>query len=929
MMSNPTTPVLNSLLLLSWNCNGLQSKIHELRSYLVSHPSIDIILLQEVKTVNNINIPNYTLHHTPREGTTRYGGTAIYIKNNIPHFPLQNSPINGIDYTSIVLDFPNRQIHIASVYVRHGRPYPINQLNSLFLHFHHTFIAGDFNARHRNWNCHATAPGGTAVHNLVSANNYSLHAPRTPTHFQANSHPSIIDLAISNNFPFPVTTSTHNIFNSDHLPVSFKIDIINPISPPPSHAINWKEFYTHLENNNFTLPNINSPASLEDAIESLENSILDAQTQATFHYFKNDNQHLLLPPHIHQLIKYRNNLRRRFQITRDPSIKPRLNRLSRQIKNKIRDFKQKSWEDFLDTLTPEDNSLWKLRRRLNANKSPIPPITVNNRTAYTDEEKANFFADAYEKQFSPNPTFPNSQIQDQHINNVKHIVDDFLNNDIYNGTYLNSKNHPPSLSQTSLQNPLHIDGATDPVAPLIERCTGDEIRQIVIKLKPKKSPGIDKISNKALKNLPQIYYDHIANITNSIFDLNYYPNRWKTSITVPIPKGLNDYSKPENFRPISLLPSISKVIERVIRARLLDFTTEHNIIIPEQFGFRAQHSTSHQLLRVVEFLSANLNDSNPAAAVFLDVAKAFDKVWHTGLIYKMLQIGFNPRLIRLIHSYLSRRLFCVRINNTLSTLRRILAGILQGSALGPFLFNIYFNDIPRNLYTLLALYADDMCIYAADPNIKFLQIHIQQHIDTLMEWCLLWRIKINNNKCHAIFFSYKLNRPSRILINDIPLDWETNTEYLGVTLDNHLTWKKHIANTRGKAASLNKSTTNLIRNAGLSINNKLLLYNQCILPKLTYAIPVWGYAAKSNLKRLCGFHNNQLRKIRNGSRYLRNTTILNDLKTKSFPHYVRHLSNNFYKKINDLNNEIIAGLPDYEVSDIPAKRPRYSKFCEG
>ena len=403
---NNTPTNFSSLLVLSWNCNGITHKIHELRSFVISNPHFDIILLQEVRLSKHIyNIPGFTLHYTPRPNAGPVGGTAIYIKSHIPHFPLQNTQLNGMDHTGIMLSFQHRKILIVSTYIRHVRPYPINDILDIFNLNTHAFLAGDFNAKNRRWNCHGTSSGGTSLHNLVVAHNFNLHAPATPTHpGNSRCRPSIIDFAISKNFPFPVTTNTLNIFNSDHYPVSFKIDIINPISPPPSVAINWKTFYDKLNNNNFTLHDINDTNDLERATAELEESIIDAQSEATAPSFKNNKpNYLILPNHINILIRQRNRTRRDFQRTRDPLLRPILNNLGHRIKTEIKRFKNKQWGDFLDSLSPQDNSLWRIKKKLNKDSNPIPPITVNNITAYTDLEKANFFANAYEVQFSPNP----------------------------------------------------------------------------------------------------------------------------------------------------------------------------------------------------------------------------------------------------------------------------------------------------------------------------------------------------------------------------------------------------------------------------------------------------------------------------------------------------------------------------------------------
>lgn len=366
-------------------------------------------------------------------------------------------------------------------------------------------------------------------------------------------------------------------------------------------------------------------------------------------------------------------------------------------------------------------------------------------------------------------------------------------------------------------------------------------------------------------------------------------------------------------------------MERVIKAQLQIHMDQHKILMPEQFGFRPKHSTQHQLLRVVEFLSEKLNSKTPVAAILLDIAKAFDKIWHEALIYKLIQCKFPARLIHLIHSYLCNRQLRVRLNNALSDLYNILSGVLQGSALGPTLFNIFFNDIPRTIYTYLALYADDTAIYASAHHIHTLYRILQNHIDSFTDWCSRWRVKINESKTAAIYFSKTYQTPQRIIVNTTTIPWSDHANYLGITLDKRLTWQKHIQNIRIKVAIAAGSLKPLMAGRTLSIHNKLILYNTCILPIMTYGCPIWGFVCDTSMNNLCRLHNKNLRIVRGASRYLRNTTILRDLQTTNFKQRVKHLAQEFYISYYNLPNEIIAETEDYEVSSTNnRKRPRYS-----
>ncbi|GFX92602.1 RNA-directed DNA polymerase from mobile element jockey [Trichonephila clavipes] len=237
----------------------------------------------------------------------------------------------------------------------------------------------------------------------------------------------------------------------------------------------------------------------------------------------------------------------------------------------------------------------------------------------------------------------------------------------------------------------------------------------------------------------------------------------KTAVVIPILKPDKNSALAESYRPISLLPVLSKLAEKVILARLNDHLERENILIPEQHGFRPRLSTSHQLLRVVEFIKEGNNKDECTAAVFLDIQKAFDRVWHTGLLFKLITYKIPPPLIYLLNSYISDRSFTVKINRTFSQLKKINAGVAQGSILAPTLFNLYVNDIIKNSNTIICMYADDTAILSRHRNLDTLVENINEHLAHLETWFSVWKIALNSSKTEAVFFSKRKPPPEIIL----------------------------------------------------------------------------------------------------------------------------------------------------------------------
>ncbi|GFY33984.1 RNA-directed DNA polymerase from mobile element jockey [Trichonephila clavipes] len=300
-------------------------------------------------------------------------------------------------------------------------------------------------------------------------------------------------------------------------------------------------------------------------------------------------------------------------------------------------------------------------------------------------------------------------------------------------------------------------------------------------------------------------------------------------------------------------------------------------------------STYHPLLGLTEKITAGFQRGRSTGAVFLDIQKAFDRVWVSGLIYKLITNNFPPALIHLINSYLVNRTFQVRVNDTLSSSHSINYGVPQGSLLGPLLFNIYINDIPTHPQTSTNIYADDTVTLATYKNHNTITIALNNHLKLLETFFDTWKIKINIDKTIAVLFTNRKTQPTPPTLYSTQLQWSQSTKYLGLTLDKKLTWKQHIIQTRDKFRRAQRAIFPLIgRNSELNLYNKLLLYTAVLRPILTYGSPVWGYAANSNIKILEVAQNSLIRNIVKANRYARNSKIYEDIKISPFKAYIQN-----------------------------------------
>ena len=382
-----------------------------------------------------------------------------------------------------------------------------------------------------------------------------------------------------------------NELDSDHIPVLLDLGEGEEVADEVKvTTTRWDRFSDELDRLIGSLPVLTSSRDVDEAVASLTNTIQQATDNVSRTFNRpTANPVVDLPQDIRELIREKNRVRRRWQRYARPEDRVASNRLAAQVKERLREYRSARWDAKLESLSTQNQSLWRMAKALRKDKSRMPPLHGERGIVYTEADKAEAIADSLERQCSPNY---------QHcdvifVGRINRLVRQRL------------KGEPDSV---------------------IKHVSPREIWDIVSKLNKRKAPGPDKISNHALKNLSRKGIVAITNIINAALRLRYFPPEWKKADVVVIPKAKQDRQYPQNYRPISLLSTLGKVMEKVILARLQDEVHTRNIIPEHQHGFRHQHSTEHQLLRVVEYTTEGFNNRQATGAVFLDVAKAFDKV---------------------------------------------------------------------------------------------------------------------------------------------------------------------------------------------------------------------------------------------------------------------------------------------------------------
>ncbi len=319
-----------------------------------------------------------------------------------------------------------------------------------------------------------------------------------------------------------------------------------------------------------------------------------------------------------------------------------------------------------------------------------------------------------------------------------------------------------------------------------------------------------------------------------------------------IPKKKSNSSDPKDYRPISLTSNLAKMAEKLMAIKLKEFLKENNIIIKQQSGFRSHRQTKDNICFITQKITEQFNRGKKVCGIFFDIASAFDKVWHKGLIYKLIKLKAPSFIICWLKNFLDDRTFCVKVNNTCSQYYKITAGVPQGAALSPLLFSIFINDMPilhskNRDYSVL--FADDLFYMNCFKKFGNAQNHINKHLRKIETWLRMWRLMMAPHKCNFIIFSKyngdetsKLNLKlfnSKLVSNDKPtflgirfdkaLSFKNQTKYLQDACLNRLNFLKIVSK---RKYGLNKKT---LEQLYISLVRSILEYSAILFPVISYS----------------------------------------------------------------------------------------------
>ncbi len=366
-----------------------------------------------------------------------------------------------------------------------------------------------------------------------------------------------------------------------------------------------------------------------------------------------------------------------------------------------------------------------------------------------------------------------------------------------------------------------------------------------------KATGIDGLSSRLLKAGAHQIAGPLTHIMNLSISTATIPPEWKTAIVTPIYKDgcRTDCS---NYRPISVLPVLSKILERAVHAQLYNHLLENNLLTNTQSGFRPRHSTLTAATDVTDYILGNMDKGDLTGAVFLDLKKAFDTVDHGVLLSKLCNLGIKNNELNWFTNYLSNRQQCTVINNVYSDYMQISVGVPQGSILGPLLFICFINDLPNVIaQSKIVLYADDTAILYNAKTSSEVNTVLNEEISHVASWMYRNKLTVNASKTKVMMFGSQRKTKNCVLdvnLNNVKLEQVSAFKYLGLWFDPSLKWDTHI----DKIASKISQRTGVLRRIRQYIDQKTMcmMYNAIILPHIDYCCPIWTSTSNKYVNKI-------------------------------------------------------------------------------
>ena len=728
----------------------------------------DIITISETWLKNGIDTNYLTLpgYHTPviknRIDNSGYGGVLTWISDKLYYNRILTYENNNLEILWTEIRSNTQKLLIGNVY-RPPNSGPIwweefqtvyNAINEDNI-YSTVIILGDFNA-------HFPSYEGTKFLEFINNNNLNYHI-NSPTRITETSA-KILDQILSNccNLIDHVEIEDPVSFN-DHCTVGIWLKLKTEKHKCYNRRMwNFKEMDTNKFQNclsSIDFSFCDQITDIDSSVEAWTNKVYNAALSTI------PNKLVQIRPNdkpwfngfLRRLLRKKNRLYKRAKTLNttyfwDKFRKAR-NTYFNNCKRIRREYESTKYTALIEESKRNNKKWWLLLKNcmgITNMSSEIPPLKVNDNIFTNDKDKAEVFNNYFTK------------ICDLNLENAPDLD---MNNAKHQGNILEN----------------------------IEITNQDVIDQLK-NLDVTKAYGLDNISPRFLKLGYEYLHDSITKLFNYSLRNKIFPTVWKLAYVTPLYKK-NNPSEVGNYRPVSILNTLSKVFEKIIFKYMYNFFIDENIISPFQSGFLPGFSTISQLIEIHYKLAFALENKKETRMVFLDISKAFDRVWHHGLIYKLKGCGIEGNLLEWIENYLFERKQCVKIKGVSSDLNMIKAGVPQGSVLGPLLFLIFINDLTKQIDKCnIRLFADDTCLFSSSTNRNQIAANINHDLNKVQQWATFWQVEFGAHKSKVLNISNRLNQDNlpQILLNDTQIENVQSHKHLGIILDTKLSWSNYV-----------------------------------------------------------------------------------------------------------------------------------------
>lgn len=808
------------------NIQGLRTKIDELKILLTTN-KIDIFGVTETKLNEKHLTQSFAIdgYQTPLRKdriNNSGGGLLIYIRNNLNCIQRTDLEDNNLEHIWVEIKNTNSKPLLLCLLYR--PPNSLAYWNTQFernienaqLEDKEIILLGDFNKdlmterSTRDWLNFTLSLGLTQL-------------IESPTRVCTTSK-TLIDHIYSDNPQNIIWTVVPQIGLSDHYPI-FCSRKVNHKHKKTSHLtikyrsfknFNEQDFFEDLNNVDFS--NVMSILDVNDALTQfmkLFSSVINKHVPLRQHRVKRQQQPNWLNSEILDAMKERDKCKIRNDWN---SYKFYRNKVSCLIHYS----KRASYEQKITEGQNDPSSIWKIFKEFkspNQGKDPITSLNIDG----CDIVEPEIISNEFNSFFTNIAAKLKEDIPLSDFDSVKQFV------------------------RSRVPEPMFFN------IPLIDK---ENVKKMLLNLDHTKSTGLDDIGARFLKMSASYIYPIIHHVLNLSISQNTFPNVWKLAKVNPLFKAGSRFDV-NNYRPISILPILSKLLERHTHDSFMSYLNHYNLLTNTQSGFRKGHSCETALVNIVDKWLKALNDGYVVGAVMVDFKKAFDLVDHNILLQKLRVYKCSEKTIQWFKSYMIDRKQCVSLNGVLSSKQNITCGVPQGSILGPLLFLIFINDLPLSISADINrtdMYADDTTIHSINKSVEIVQKNLQACLSNLEKWCKFNGMLLNTDKTKVLLIATphkkaRLQNPSLFLtFKEIPLKTSKCEKLLGVYIDDNLKWDEHINKLRRKLAS-NIWLLSKIK-WYVPFKARVLFYNAYIQPHLDFCNIVWGGSCKTHLQKL-------------------------------------------------------------------------------